>query len=177
MKTHLLLRHAKAVGQHSTRDDNNRPLAPRGRADALRVGAYVRHEGLAPDLVLCSAATRAKQTWDLVAEQLPNGIEMAADAGLYLASPARLLAMVQGAPQAVRRLMLVAHNPGMEALARALSGRGSEPRALTALASGYPSSGLAVFDFEGDDWQAVESAGLRLRRFITPKSGLPSAGG
>ena len=35
------------------------------------VGERLAREGLLPDHVLCSTARRTRQTWDLVAEQLP----------------------------------------------------------------------------------------------------------
>jgi phosphohistidine phosphatase len=45
--------------------DHERPLARRGQRDAPVMGRWLRTAGLAPDLVLCSTARRARETWQL----------------------------------------------------------------------------------------------------------------
>ena len=50
--------------------------------------------------------------------------------------------------------MLVGHNPGLHELAFALTGSGNAA-ARSALADNLPTSGLAVIDFDIDDWGDV----------------------
>ena len=57
-----LLRHAKSSWDDADLPDDARPLAPRGQQAADRMRAYLAAEGIAPELVLCSAAQRARET-------------------------------------------------------------------------------------------------------------------
>ncbi len=67
MKTLALLRHAKAGGIAPGLGDFERALTPRGIDSAPRVGQAMNAMGFSPDLVLCSQAWRARETWDLAA--------------------------------------------------------------------------------------------------------------
>ena len=58
----LLLRHGKAESPLGVADAD-RPLAPRGRAQSGYAGREAKERGLVPDLVVVSAALRARQTW------------------------------------------------------------------------------------------------------------------
>src|ERR1043166_3833663 len=67
MRRLMLLRHAKSDRSKPGERDRDRTVAPRGRAAAPRIGAYMAGHGLRPDLVICSTAVRTRETWDLVA--------------------------------------------------------------------------------------------------------------
>src|ERR1700754_2302322 len=70
MRTLVLLRHAKA--EHpEVGSDFDRRLTTRGKADAAAAGVWLAAEGIRPELVLCSAAARTRETWDAVADALP----------------------------------------------------------------------------------------------------------
>jgi len=58
----------------------------------------MRDKGLIPAVVLCSAARRALETWDLVAPFLGGRSQVKILRSLYLAAPSRLLAVVQRTP-------------------------------------------------------------------------------
>jgi phosphohistidine phosphatase len=62
-----LLRHAKSSWDEPLLADHDRPLAPRGRKAAKRIGAHVRREQSRVGLVLCSSARRARDTLELLA--------------------------------------------------------------------------------------------------------------
>ena len=74
MKTLLLLRHAKSAWDDPSLKDYDRPLAPRGERAAPVMGAYMWDEDLIPEVVLCSPALRARQTWDAVEAQFDMDI-------------------------------------------------------------------------------------------------------
>ena len=67
MRRLLLLRHAKTERATPGERDRDRKLMATGRADAPVIGAYMVRHRLVPDLVLVSPATRAAETWALVA--------------------------------------------------------------------------------------------------------------
>lgn len=167
MRTLMLLRHAKSSWDDPGLDDFDRPLAPRGQEAAPRVGRHLREAGLRPDLVLCSPAVRARQTWELVGGELGE-VEVSFRDELYLASPARMLEVAAAVTRDVTRLMLVGHNPGMEVLAGRLVGDG--PKELRKrMEKKFPTSAVALIDFEADDWGSIRERAGQLAGFVRPK--------
>ena len=81
-------------------------------------------QGLAPDLVLCSPAVRARQTLDLVLPHLAGSPTVVYEDNFYLAAPSVLLARVRKIEAKVRHVLIVGHDPGMQGLALELSGAG-----------------------------------------------------
>ena len=111
----LLLRHAKSSWDSAARADFDRPLAPRGIRNATRLGAYTADQDYRPDLTLCSAAQRARETAQLVLSQNP-GAQLEIRESLYHAGLATLVNSVREQPDDLARLMIVGHNPGMDQL-------------------------------------------------------------
>jgi phosphohistidine phosphatase len=187
----MLLRHAKSSWEDPSLNDFDRPLAPRGEAAAPRIGAYMAEHDLAPELVLCSPAVRARQTLDLVLPHLGGNPTVVYEEAFYLATPAVMLARlrkVEGPPARsppqrarvmlarlrkveakVRRVLVIAHDPGMQALAVELAGTG-EPKALQAIAAKFPTAALAVLRFNLGEWAKIRAGKGRLELFITPKT-------
>ena len=168
-KTILLLRHAKSSWSDPGLQDFDRPLNQRGREAAPRMGRYMKEQGLVPDLVLCSAACRALQTWELVAEALDSNCQVKQLRGLYLASAKQLLDALRRAPDEAGCVLLIGHNPGMERLASSLSGPGSNPEALARLGEKFPTSALAEFQFDVAKWIDLSERNGSLTRFVMPR--------
>ena len=92
--------------------------------------------------------------------------------GLYLAEPAKILAAVRGAPVAVSALMIVGHNPGLEACATLLARepvRRKERARHEALEEKFPTCALAVLDFDIGRWRDVAQGAGKLVEFVRPK--------
>ena len=167
MRRLILFRHAKSERADGIAD-MLRPLAERGRADAARIGAYLADQGLRPDAALVSTARRARETWEFAAAALRSPPPVAFDERLYDARAETLLEVLRETPRATRSLMLIGHNPGMEELARALTGI-EEKDARRRLAQKFPTGGLAVIDFPIDGWNEVKPGAGRLVQYVTPK--------
>ncbi|AAZ54173.1 histidine phosphatase family protein [Thermobifida fusca] len=149
----VVLRHAQA--EHSASlADVDRPLTQEGRQQARMVGERLAREGLLPDHVLCSTARRTRQTWDLVAEQLPCEPEVDFDAELYTADVDTALQLVSYVDPQVRTLLVVGHNPTMAQLAAAFD---SESGYLS-----FPPASVAVVDLDVD-WLYIAPGTGRLR--------------
>ncbi|MEI9417788.1 histidine phosphatase family protein [Mesorhizobium sp. Cs1321R2N1] len=71
MKQLLLLRHAKSSWDDPDLDDFDRPLAERGLKAARLIGRELAARDWLPDLALVSPALRTRDTWRLVASELP----------------------------------------------------------------------------------------------------------
>ncbi len=138
-RTLLLLRHAKSDWS-TDRPDERRPLSKRGRRDAPAAGQWLRENAPALDLVVCSTAVRARQTWALAGAELDPAPNVRRDERLYAATATGLLIVVRGLPAAASTVLLVAHNPGMADLVELLTG---EPRELK-------TSAVAVLTWPGE---------------------------
>ena len=168
MKRILLLRHAKSSWGDDGLDDHDRALAARGERAAGLVGSHLARQGLRPDLVLCSSALRAQQTWERVLERLPEPSPHRVEPDLYLAAARTLFERLYGLEDGVEIAMLVGHNPGMGDLAVALSGAG-DARAVERMRAKFPTAALAVIDAEIPGWKDLASEACRLASFTTPK--------
>jgi len=113
MKTLLLLRHAKASRDDPELDDRDRPLKPRGKEDAKRLGRRLRVAGLVPTLIVSSTALRARKTASKVAKQMNYARAIELNPRLYLSSPNDHLEVVRSVPDAEDSVMIVGHNPGL----------------------------------------------------------------
>ncbi len=169
MLTLSLLRHAKSSWDDASLDDFERPLAKRGEAAVPRMGAFMAEQRLAPKLILCSPAVRARQTLELLLPHLPDGPTVVYEESFYLAAPSVLLARLQKVAAGIDQVLIIGHDPGMQALALEVSGDG-DPRLLQALAAKFPTAGLAVIRFKGRAWSKVGQGTGRLELFATPKT-------
>jgi phosphohistidine phosphatase len=168
MLTLSLFRHAKSSWDDAGIKDFDRPLAPRGEAAAPRMGAFMAEHDIEPQLILCSPAVRTRQTLDLVLSHLEGDPTVIYEDGFYLAPASQLLARVRRVEAKVRHVMVVGHDPGMHGLAVELAGSGA-PKQIQALAAKFPTAGLAVLDFDVDDWSKIGPGLGQLRIFMTPK--------
>ena len=169
----LLLRHAKSDWSDAENtDDHDRPLSPRGREAAPRMGAYIQSHGYGPALVLSSSARRTKETVKLLLPQFVQRPDLRYTRALYLAEWPSLLEEVRKVPSPSSPLLIVGHNPGMQQFALALSLQpqsAAEKARAQLLAQKFPTAALAVFDFEGADWSHVKPGAGRLADFMRPK--------
>lgn len=172
MRRLMLLRHAKTEHDAPSGRDQDRRLDHRGRNDAAEIGGWIGRHPPFPDSVLVSTAARASQTWDIAWEAMKALVpqpEVELVPELYGAEPAQLLEAVHAAAIADPKvLLMVGHNPGMHELALMLAASG-DAAGRKALSDNLPTSGLAIFDFDIDDWGDVAFRRGRLAKFVSPK--------
>jgi len=146
MKTLLVLRHAKSSWNDPDVADHERPLNKRGRRDAPRMGRLLEELDLVPEIVLCSTATRARATVELVLEAGAYGGDVVYDESLYHADPATVIAALGDIPDGVERALIVGHNPGHEALLVRLTG----------VFETMPTAALAQIDLPIEHWADLD---------------------
>lgn len=149
MKTLLILRHAKSSWKHAELSDHDRPLKNRGQREARRVGLLISELQLVPKLIVCSTATRARQTADLVARHSGYSNEIRFDPLLYHGDPSEFLDIVKNLPEAVDNAMLVGHNPGFEEFLLSLTGRSEQ----------LSTAALALVELNVEHWKEAGAGG------------------
>lgn len=158
----MVVRHAKADPSGET--DLARRLIDRGRADARAAGRWLSDRGVVPDHVLVSAAPRARETWEALAGGAGWEVDPTLDEGLYSAGPDTALDLIRQAPAESRVMVLVGHNPTMAQLAQLVDDGEGDPEASKAMAKGFPTSAVAVFDYDGE-WAELDTTSARLVAF------------
>jgi phosphohistidine phosphatase len=159
-RTLVLLRHAKAETP-GDRPDFERRLTKKGEADADAAGSWLADEGLRPDLVICSPATRARQTWHCVAVALaqanPEGAapEVHYEPGLYEGGRAEVIDLLRAVPEETSTVLVVGHNPIMSDVSLLLR-PSADPHAAE-----LKTAGIAVHRADGP-WSQTEPGGMPL---------------
>jgi phosphohistidine phosphatase len=117
-----------------------------------------------PDHALVSAAPPARETWEALAAGAGWSVEPNLDEGLYSAGPDTALDLIRGIPADTAVLVVVGHNPTMAQLAQLLDDGEGDPEASNAMASGFPTTAVAVFEYDGA-WADLDLTSARLVSF------------
>lgn len=162
-RTLILLRHAAAQDSHPE-GDHERELTDAGQEQARAAGAWLRDQGIGVDEVLCSSAVRALQTAEGIWEGGCAETEVHTEGGLYNASDERLLQGVRDADPDASVVMVIAHAPGVPALASLLADGQGSIQAHEAMTEGYPPAAIAVLRYSGH-WSDLSPGEAELERF------------
>lgn len=171
MKSLYLLRHAKSSWNPPGVSDKDRNLNSRGIRACGFLADHFRENGIIPAAVWCSTAHRTRETlerifnragWQAARTHITYADE------LYLAAPDEIAAHLRLTEDSVNTVLLVGHNPGIEELARRLTG--DDPGGhRAALERKYPTGGLADFLYNGAHWRGLADGSCTLRNFVTPR--------
>lgn len=161
-KVLILFRHAKAE-QGPGKPDHERELTDRGRRDATAAGRWLHDHALGPELVLCSTATRTRQTWESAVEGGACGETVEYDRAIYTGGADGVLRSIREQADDVQVVLVVGHNPTMAMLASGLAEGDGSPSAHEVLADGFPTSSLAVLRYAGR-WDELDFATATLER-------------
>jgi len=161
----MIMRHAKSDWSSHTADFD-RPLNNRGCRDAGRMAKHLNKLKLTPDIILISSAKRTRQTAELLLDDLDVPVDQTIISdSLYLASMNTLCDVIKKYAEDDQRLMLLAHNPGVDELVSYLS---SAPPPLAD--NGNLMATCAVAVFEVDSLDDINRAGsVRLTELLRPK--------
>lgn len=165
-RTLVLIRHAKAEhlydrADRDDHDDHGRALAGRGRRDATAIGRWLRAQDVEPQVAVVSSARRTRETYELLAAELPGAPGPVVTDDVYYASAGDLLEIVRALPPEAASAAIVGHNPGIGMLANALDDGESAVEDTARMRAGFPTSSVAVFTV-GGDWTVVDPGAVRL---------------
>jgi phosphohistidine phosphatase len=163
-RTLLLLRHAKSAWPQGVAD-HERPLAPRGEREARLAGDWLRAHAPAVDAVLCSTATRTRQTLARTRIDAPvNYVDR-----LYDTTPGMVIEEINRVGPDVETLLVIGHEPTMSSLALGLATEdGSNTNAAERISTKFPTSAIAVLR-TGEPWAQLTLDGAALVDFHVPR--------
>lgn len=130
----FVLRHAKS-DWHAGAPDFERPLNDRGRRESLRMADHVRDNAIRPAVVLCSPATRARETLALVSVACDDVRVVDALYGAEADAIRQVVAAVDSSS-----VMVIGHNPGLSEF----------------VGTDLPTCTLATLDFDGGSVTLVD---------------------
>ena len=174
MKSLYLFRHAKASPWTGGADDRARTLVQRGVRDARAMGSYLAQSGAAPEVVLCSSAARAVETWEAAAQEIRDAPPARIEDGLYEATAGDLLERLHEIDDSAKSVLVVGHNPALAELAERLAGAGDT--ALRAeLSTKFPTAAIAGLTFDALSWRELARGTGTLTLLASPKALSPKA--
>ena len=146
----LLARHAQAFDSEPGISDYDRELTGQGMKDSSRMGKFLSDHQLKPDLILSSAASRAKNTAIMMAEQLNYNTErIVLDEELYEASVRIFLKLINELDDQYEKVLMLGHNPTISHLAEYLTD--SE-------VDNVRKAGIVIINFEIKSWAEVSKS-------------------
>jgi phosphohistidine phosphatase len=167
-RTLLLLRHAKSDYPTGVAD-HERPLAPRGEREAGLAGDWLRANAPAVDAILCSTATRTRQTLARTRIDAPvNFVDR-----LYDATPGAVIEEINSVESRfgpdVETLLVIAHEPAMSSVALGLAtADGSNTTAAERISTKFPTSAIAVLR-TAEPWDQLSLSAAALVGFHVPR--------
>lgn len=145
MKTLLLMRHGKSSWKDESLKDHERPLKKRGRKDSKRISKAILGNALVPDLILSSTAVRARETVDVIVDTLDYKGRVVFSDDLYMGEPQDFLDILRALDKDYNTVMIVAHNPGLEAYLQIVDGD----------VESLPTAGLGYLVLVLDNWKDI----------------------
>ena len=158
------MRHAKSDYPTGV-TDHERPLAARGEREAALAGDWLRAHTPSVDAVLCSSATRTRETLTLTRIDAPATFVDR----LYDATPGAVIEEINGVDADVETLLVIGHEPAMSSVALSLAtADGSNKTAADHISTKFPTSANAVLP-TAEPWEALTLSSAALVTFHVPR--------
>ena len=159
-----IMRHAKSDWSGPQTSDFERPINKRGTRNAIRIGGWMNENNHIPQKIISSPALRAKETIELVTEQISkfNLEDLTYEDELYLAGFTQLIEFINTYKDKVQSLMLVGHNPGIENLVNYLCDKSGDKETIVTTAN------LFIFKFSSDSFNTAVDT-IELVEVIKPR--------
>lgn len=153
MVTLVVLRHAKSAWPDGV-PDLDRPLGERGKRDAPAAGRWLNEHVPNLDIVICSPARRARETWENASAELMKAPPVLEASKMYYGP---LMDVVREMPD-VRTALVVGHDPDLTDLVETLTGQETQFKTAT----------IAVVESE-HSWMSAGQGWGRLVTVVTPR--------
>jgi len=157
--------------EYSQINDSDRPLTEKGCHDTEKMSLILKDHTNSVDLILTSTAVRAYSSALIYCKHLdyhPNNIKL--EKNLYMTGSKDMLAILKKLDEKIAILkkldekinsvIIIAHNPGIERLAKLLTGIESLH---------FTTSGIAMIDSKIKNWSELDSGSCNLLSYRHPK--------
>lgn len=168
------MRHSKA-GQTSKNmlSDHERPLTKKGEELCEQIAEYFNkfYKDVSPEVIICSNATRAKQTAALFNKYYKGDeIKIETVPELYvIRSNDDFLNVLKNIDDKLNSVLIVGHNPGLQQFAIDFANEGDKKKFREMRANFAPGS-FATFDCDHKRWKNItENSGILLD-FVNAKN-------
>lgn len=140
--------------------DKERELSTHGIRESLLIGSYLSKQKLIPDIIITSAARRARACADLVSDALKSDPEkIIVNDEFFQASPRTFLDIINQFDDSLQHVLCIAHNPTITYVAEYLT---------KAEIGDLVPAGLAIIRFNLGSWSQVGAANGELVNYIYP---------
>jgi phosphohistidine phosphatase len=161
MKTLYVMRHAKSAWGEPGLGDFDRPLLEKGKKRTKKVIDYLLNKRVKPELIITSPALRALET----ARIMLHGLHVDKDAlqeekSIYTSDAGQFSDVLFDIPASVSSIMIVGHNPAVTEFINSFLDVKIDP---------IPTSGIAAFEFNADDWNEIRKTDPKVKFIIYPK--------
>ena len=161
MKTLYIMRHAKSSWGEPGMEDFDRPLLEKGKKRTRTIIDFLLKKDARVDLIIASPAVRALETAKIMIHGLRVEEEqLRIEKSLYAAEKERYYDIFYDLPASVDNLMIIGHNPAISNFINDFLDEKTDP---------VPTSGIACFEFNTDDWTQISTADNRVVFLMYPK--------
>ena len=112
------------------------------------MGRWLIENGLRPDHALCSTATRARETLQLVQSEWSGNVPASTHAELYHGDVAQMINVLREVAEPAASVLVVGHNPDLELFVEHVTGQSER------LSTGA----LARIELDLSDWSELTDA-------------------
>jgi phosphohistidine phosphatase len=160
MKKLYLIRHAKSDWSDLSKRDFDRGLNKRGKLSIPLMAKALKQKGVIPDLILSSAAKRAKRTAKGLAKELEYRGEIYFDEALYFTEPEEMMEGIREVDDSYETLFLIGHNPEMTELSNTMT---------DTFIDNIPTLGIVGLTLSIEKWKEFEAHKAKIDFFVFPK--------
>ena len=124
------------------------------------MGKLLKSKKIVPDLIISSTAVRAEKTAEILAKACKYENEIIFSDSLYMAEPADILKVIKEHAKKQKCLLVIGHNPGMEAFLQILTGK----------VESLSTASVAYLGAKIDNWEELSGEEeIKLKKFWRPK--------
>ena len=168
MRQLYLMRHAKSSWDNPKMSDFERPLNPRGKRASKFMGTFMFENNMSPDLVLCSAAQRTKETFERLMPQLDKKPEVKFLKILYEGAVSDYLNEITSKGTKHQSMLVIGHSPIIQLLAINLI-KNTECKDYSRVAHHFPTAALANIKLNIKSWSELELRSGTLLGYYLPR--------
>jgi len=160
-KTLYIARHGKSSWDFENIADIDRPLSTRGVNNAYTMAERLRAQGMIPELLLSSPASRALHTAMIYIRTLDLPWEsLKINERIYFDSANEILETIEQTDDHYSSMMVIGHNPAFTELANSL---------LQQPVDNIPTAGIVTIVFPTDQWKSIRKVKTEKEDFDYPK--------